>query len=325
MVKFSVIMPMYNSGNRVKKSIESIINQSYKDWELIIVDDGSTDNSLSICKKYSEIDDRVKVFSQENQGPGKARNFGIKKSKGTYISFIDSDDYYEKNYFEILDSYIKKYNYDLLYFNIVMEDEDGNINRINQIKRFEKYGKDDLLKLQMMGILSWGPCLKIAKSEIVKQCEFSDLSVGEENLFSYGVLHKSKKIGFIDEILYHYVYNETGQHTKGGNDPWRMVVYNLEKYLTEEGLFLKYEKTVNGLALRALTIALYRTSNDKIEILKKISKIKKIIKEYKENYDINNIEKKLIDKASKLILLLINLKLYILIYFASVIKAKKNK
>lgn len=88
----SIIMPCYNQAQYIDEAIQSVVRQTYKDWELIIVDDGSTDDSFSIAKRYAQSDSRIKAFSQENGGPSKARNNGVKRSSGKYIMFFDSDD-----------------------------------------------------------------------------------------------------------------------------------------------------------------------------------------------------------------------------------------
>ena len=98
----SLIIPIYNTGKYLEKCLESIRNQTYEDFEVIMIDDGSTDNSALICKKYEKQDSRFKYFFKENGGSGSARNCGLKNAKGDYIAFIDSDDYVETDYLEDL-------------------------------------------------------------------------------------------------------------------------------------------------------------------------------------------------------------------------------
>ena len=93
----SIVVPVYNMGTSIKICVESLIKQSYKNIEILLVDDGSTDNSLQVCKKFEEVDKRVRVFHTENHGAGPARNYGIKNAKGRYICFPDADDLYEEN------------------------------------------------------------------------------------------------------------------------------------------------------------------------------------------------------------------------------------
>ena len=89
--KISVIIPIYNAENYVGRCIESVQAQTYNNWQMILVDDGSKDKSLEICQKYADVDDRISVIHQENAGPGIARNTGIAKASGNYVVFIDSE------------------------------------------------------------------------------------------------------------------------------------------------------------------------------------------------------------------------------------------
>ena len=98
MDKISVIVPAYNAENYVSNCIESILRQSYSYFELILIDDGSIDNSLNICKEYEKRDPRIKVYTQPNSGPSTARNKGLKNITGTYITFVDSDDFIDENF-----------------------------------------------------------------------------------------------------------------------------------------------------------------------------------------------------------------------------------
>ena len=101
-MKYSTIMPVYNASKNLRRSIESIINQTYHNWELIIIDDGSLDDSYDICMEYASKDSRITLIHQENHGPGYARNEGIKLAKGDYITFLDADDYYSNDFYESL-------------------------------------------------------------------------------------------------------------------------------------------------------------------------------------------------------------------------------
>lgn len=98
----SIIIPVYNAERYLENCLNSVINQTYSKLEIILVNDGSTDNSVEICEKYEKKDNRIKVFNQQNKGGAAARNFGILNSKGKFISFIDSDDWVDNRYIEIL-------------------------------------------------------------------------------------------------------------------------------------------------------------------------------------------------------------------------------
>ena len=104
---FSIVLPVFNSEKTIKRAIESVLKQKYKNYELLIINDGSTDNSEFIIKKYEIIDKRVKLISIKNSGVSKARNIGLKSAKGCFILFLDSDDFYDENLLQIL---IELYN-----------------------------------------------------------------------------------------------------------------------------------------------------------------------------------------------------------------------
>lgn len=100
--KISVIVPIYNAELYLEQCIESVLNQTLRDIELLLIDDGSTDNSFLICEKYKKRDNRIQLYTNKNVGQGLERNFGIKKSTGEYIAFLDSDDQYKENMLEKL-------------------------------------------------------------------------------------------------------------------------------------------------------------------------------------------------------------------------------
>ena len=110
----SIVIPVYNAENFIKDCLDSILSQTYKDFEVILINDGSTDSSEKIIEEYIKKDDRICLINQENQGAPKARNLGIKKSKGKYIMFFDADDILKQNSLEILVSSISSNNASLV-------------------------------------------------------------------------------------------------------------------------------------------------------------------------------------------------------------------
>ena len=125
MKKISVIVPVYNVEKYLRKCLDSIIEQQYSNIEVIVVDDGSTDNSREIIKEYVSGNDKIKYYKKENGGLSDARNYGVQKATGDYICFIDSDDYIDKNLFERIKSYIDK-DYDVIKYKIVTVSENGS-------------------------------------------------------------------------------------------------------------------------------------------------------------------------------------------------------
>ena len=130
-MKFSILIPAYNAEIFIAESIMSVMNQTYPNWEMIIVNDGSTDNTLDILREYETIDKRIKVINQENKGPLLAREAGIDISTGDYLMFLDADDYYELNALELINNEIKINNPDLLLFGMNYVDANGKLIKTN--------------------------------------------------------------------------------------------------------------------------------------------------------------------------------------------------
>ena len=209
----SIIIPVYNTEIFLDKCIKSVIGQTYNNIEIIIVNDGSTDNSIKIIKKYANNDKRIMLINQSNQGVSKARNEGIKKAKGKYILFVDGDDYIEPNAVELSLQRIKEYNVDVIKFNVNIYDKDGNVEHEN----YEGYlgtiftGKKlDYLISKFLdsesNLHTFAPTLLIKKQKMV---EFDEsLYFMEDTFFYVKLLKKVDSLCFINEKLYTYVYNE---------------------------------------------------------------------------------------------------------------------
>ena len=148
----SVIIPVYNAEKYVGRCIESVQAQTYTEWLMILVDDGSRDKSLEICQKYAGADNRIHVIHQENAGPGIARNVGLECAKGKYVVFIDSDDYIEKDYFKLL----SQHDEDVVYIDVRNVDEDGRLLKEGYMSSNKRLSLDSILRRQMTGSINFG-------------------------------------------------------------------------------------------------------------------------------------------------------------------------
>lgn len=129
MMKFSIVVPVYNTEKYIERCLNSILDQTYNNYEIIVVDDGSKDNSLGIIKEIAAKNDNIKLFSKKNSGVSDTRNFGVSKCQGDYLCFVDSDDYIEKNYLEKIKDIILHNNHpDLIKINYDMFDEKNNVS-----------------------------------------------------------------------------------------------------------------------------------------------------------------------------------------------------
>lgn len=208
----SIIVPIFNTEKYLERCLNSIINQTYKNIEVILIDDGSLDNSLKICYKYANIDRRVKVIHQQNSGPSKARNKGLKEVKGEYFICIDSDDWLEKEMIEILYNNLKKNNVDISICNYYINFETGlqeiknSINEKNIILTNHKEMYEYLFSDNMFGGYLWN---KLIKTSIIKNKDIvlfnEKIMIEEDVLFLIEVIKRCSKICYYPKkFLYHY-------------------------------------------------------------------------------------------------------------------------
>lgn len=206
----SVIVPVYNVKKYFEKCMESIINQTYKELEIILVDDGSDDGSEKLCDEYASKDLRVHVLHQENQGASKARNVGLETASGDYITFVDSDDYIELDTYEKVAEAVRLYAPDLIFFREKSVDIRGRTIYISGRKATgEIYLKDrQFAENRIIGELINGMCDKVYRSEIIQGINFeNDKTHGEDFMYNLLALKKVNTVAYIDQIKYSYVQN----------------------------------------------------------------------------------------------------------------------
>ena len=209
MVDISIIVPIYNASKYLKKCLDSLVNQTKKELEFILINDGSTDDSESIIKSYN--DSRIKYFKRSNHGIGKTRNFGISKSTGKYIMFLDSDDYLEVNACEVLYKKIDKEMLDLVVCDFYRVVNDSKI--IEKIASFKNTSlKDNPNLLLNVNLAPWN---KIYRSDLIKNNNIKfieDLKYEDAPFVALSLL-KSKKIGKVDKPLINYTIHEKSETT----------------------------------------------------------------------------------------------------------------
>ena len=207
----SVIVPVYNVEAYLERCVESIVGQTYRDLEIILVDDGSKDHSSQICDEWAKKDGRIKVILKENGGAATARNRGIEAASGEFIVFIDSDDWIEPSMFEILLSAIQEEKADVVEC-LLDRFKDGEqpcrydgapISRIH----FDPEGAlEELIRERK---LHQTPVNKLYRTELVKGIPFQEGCICEDEYWTYQVFGQAKSIVFLDVVLYHY-YQSAG-------------------------------------------------------------------------------------------------------------------
>lgn len=203
----SVIVPIYNIGKFVEKCIETIANQTYKNLEIILVDDGSTDKSGKICDKWKEKDNRIKVIHKKNEGVSIARNTGIKEANGAYFFFVDGDDYIDLDIIENLYRSLKENNTQIAisgHYHTTYSEKVKLYSNQNFVSEPEETMKR-LLRFDDIYPVIWG---KLYKREIFEQIEFPPGKINEDAAVVYLLLDRAEKVSHIDKAGYYYVQRE---------------------------------------------------------------------------------------------------------------------
>lgn len=207
----SIIVPIYNVEKYLKKCIDSILNQTYKNLEIILVNDGSTDNSYSICNEYSKKDKRVIVVNKKNGGLSDARNHGLKVANGEYIGFVDSDDYINKHMYENLMRVMSTYYVDIVSCGIkkVYENDKENIEYQISHENVEIYSVEEaLLSLIEEKDIKQTVWNKLYKKDVIEDIVFEVGKIHEDEYWSYQVIGNASKIAYLDTELYYYLQRE---------------------------------------------------------------------------------------------------------------------
>ena len=218
MPTFSIILPVFNAEKTIDNCIEKLLNQTYRDFELIIIDDGSKDNSLKICYNYSLKDNRIRIFHKENSGAGPTRNYGLKVAKGKYIFFPDADDWVD---IDLLEKTIQKMiesDIDLIIFgieNIIFDDKNNIISKVKTnipdaiyLTQKDCYNNWNYYRKINIGLLN-SPFNKIYKMDIIKKYNilFPSLRRTQDAYFNLLYYDKINSMLIMNDVMYHYNVN----------------------------------------------------------------------------------------------------------------------
>lgn len=237
MPEISIIIPVYNAEMYLNNCIRSILIQTHTDFELILVDDGSSDQSGNICDKYAEQDFRVKVIHKENGGVSSARNSGLQIAKGKYIMFCDSDDYVEQKWCESLYAIMEKSKVDLAFCAYYMKD--NTLKKVSKAVKFSDENfllleKEELWNLYMKNLMNM-PWNKIYKKEIIEKnnIRFDEtISYNEDLIFVLDYIkYSQKKFGICNIPLYCYIQGIEGSLTRSYvPDLWKIKLRVFEEF-----------------------------------------------------------------------------------------------
>lgn len=289
MVKYSVCIAAYNVEKYIDECIKSVLNQTFSNFELIIVDDGSNDNTGHILDEYNKKDSRIKVFHNDvNKGPLFSKVRAINASTGDYLMFMDSDDYYEKNAIERMNDIVYKYDPDLILFNyrkvypnkkIIEKEKD------NKIIQFDDSNRNEFLLEVLRNSKFNSICLKCVKASLVKNNlhipdeDYINVRRADDHYISLEIYKNVHKIIITNEILYNYRMNDSGltqSQKKKYNFHYRcrektVEIINNEKCLTKEEKEILHKHSVHKFINQLEEISNFNIdNNEKINIFNSI-------------------------------------------------------
>lgn len=353
MSKISIIVPIYNSEKYLKQCIESLITQTFKNIEIILINDGSTDKSKQICEEYAVKDDRIKLINKNNEGVSVARNIGIKIATGKYIAFIDSDDWLEPIYLETLYNEISKNNADLVICNYNIIRRNKKIKNIKFPKNNFLKSKEELqciqaailsLKITTFSLLNqnfygagvlWN---KLYKREIIEKYNLKFnmekiKAIFEDVIFNYNYIEQINSLQIINETLYNYRTLQNSA-TRAFNKDILQINQIVFKDIKEKKLTHKDDKLYEY----SLNIRIINNFYTSVKIYfcnkKNTKRYKEKVTEFKETLNkemyknaFENLENKYCNAKTKITKLLVKSKKYNLLFFIFYIftKIKEKK
>lgn len=285
MAKVSIIIPIYNAENYLSRAIESVQNQTLKDIEIILVNDGSTDGSLAICEEYRDKDKRIKLINIVNSGVAVARNRGIEIATGDYLGFVDADDYIDDSMYENMYKRIIGDSSDICVCNYILESKNSkqyiDIN-INESILDNKEQVIDKIMIPLIGatkllgedvLLGFrGSVLYLYKRELIETYNIkfkTGLKIGEDFLFNLNYLQYANKASIDKGYYYYYYINETSATQRYRDDWWiihKKLIEYVEKFLININLISRAKNRVDVMKINYLIGAIaneFRSENKK--------------------------------------------------------------
>ena len=279
--KVSVIIPVYNVEKYIEKCLNSLVNQTLSDIEIIVINDGSPDNSQKIIDKFvKKYPDKVKSFIKENGGQGSARNFGLTKASGEYIGYVDSDDFVELNMYEKMYNKAKEQNADIIICGSYNVDEITN----NKVEDIDKIYFEDYKKNAFFGRMAvWN---KIYKKEIIEKnkLEFRSKVWYEDLDFTLKALSTAKKIDYVNEPFYDYLIRQ-GSTMNNSNVDRNLEILLAFNQVIKNNKLKKYKDIIEYLAIDHIYIsAVVRIINGNADKDKKKDVIDKLLSYMNKNF-----------------------------------------
>ncbi|MBK5247067.1 MAG: glycosyltransferase family 2 protein [Peptostreptococcaceae bacterium] len=246
-MKYSIIVPVYNAEKYLRRCIDSVVSQTLSDWELLLIDDGSSDSSFTICDEYHKSHpDRIQVLHQENCGVLCARRVGIGHAKGDYLCFLDSDDYWDSNLLEEMDTFQDEYDPDIIVFGFrkvgFHKSRLGEELPTNQIQLYQGDEKQYIYERILTGKMSslWTQVVRRGVVDFDSDYrDYYNVFIGEDLLQNLAFVNEASSVLFVPKAFYNYFFNEDGLSRRKLNIPY------LDSHVIVQEHLLAYAKKWN--------------------------------------------------------------------------------
>ena len=217
-LSLSIIIPVYNNEIYLQNTLKSVLNQSYEDFELLLVDDGSTDGSLSVCQTFAVQDGRVRVIHKENGGVSSARNRGLDEAQGKYIAFVDGDDCIDTKMYEVMIDILEGEKADLVNCRVIKESSyEDTPYEVGTIEVSDL----PLNYLSKKGYFIDSSLNKVYRLELIGDTRFNEtISYSEDKLFVTEVILKARTMALVSNAFYHYIQHKDSLSWKDSEDVW---------------------------------------------------------------------------------------------------------
>ena len=319
-MKYSVIIPVYNVEKYINRCVKSILSQRYNGMEIILIDNGSTDRSGSICDIYANEYANISVYHIENHGVGSARNFGLSKARGEFIYFVDSDDYLVGNLFAEFEDKLTP-DLDLLVFSYYnsfeqeMTEKDRTKNILPYKGSYDKYDFSKIFKDLFLSDMLYTVWNKIYRREFLLENNFSfeQYELGEDVRFNLDVYREVNKIYLSQDSYYVYVTGRKGSAMSSYNP--KRLQYQLQELKSVDSLlkdwYIDSSNLDNAVKARILMSNIYNISKQKLPVTNKV----KLVKEICKNKDMADFIRNDSSLLNPLIKMLLKCRMYIVLIY----------
>ena len=295
-IAVSIVIPVYNAEKYLVKCLESVVNQTLKNIEIIIIDDGSSDSSSEICEEYATKDNRIIYYKKENEGLAAARQDGIERANGEYVGFVDSDDWLELNMYERMYDEASKENADIVFCNCFFNDSETDRTHLEPGNYDRKRIEDEILPRSLSGIsnkgsnsvIRWSNCLRIYRLALIRD---NNISFGRKfrrsqdlQLTFETTLHAQKYVSINDEFLYHNRTEGNADSLSRGytKNYWKLIRPLIDK-LYEDVNNYKKQDLIDKMHLCAFFFAVNGVQNEyeksRFGFFKKIKMLNEVVKD----------------------------------------------